>query len=214
MKIHTKIVIDIETYKILYDDFYEYEGPIIECEAAVIIAGIGALAAAAGAGTALYSAKSQASWNEYNAAVARQQGIATENAAEQLANQKQQQGAALMAKQRVLYASAGVDSTGTPSDVILGSAEQVNEDVQTILLKGKQAMAGADNSAMLSEMQAASASTAGYANAGSTLLTGLSTSASNYMKYSVPTYNSTGGGNTSSSSPSSNYYAPDGGAKT
>ena len=178
------------------------------------IAVVGALAAAAGAGTAVYSAKSQASWNEYNAAVARQQGIATENAAEQLAKQKQQQGAALMAKQRVLYASAGVDSTGTPSDVILGSAEQVNEDVQTILLKGKQAMAGADNSAMLSEMQAASANTAGYANAGSTLLTGLSTSASNYMKYSVPTYNSTGGGITSSSSPSSNYYAPDGGAST
>jgi hypothetical protein len=63
MKVHTKIVIDLNTNQVIEDEFHEYEGPISSCDP--VTAAVGA--AGLGAATGIYSANKAANAQEASA---------------------------------------------------------------------------------------------------------------------------------------------------
>lgn len=158
--------------------------------------GFQALAIAASAiGTAvsaigqMQAGQSQSEWHAYNAEVARQNAIAAKQSAEYDATRKREEGATLMAKQRTLYAKSGVSLEGSPTDVILGTAEDVEMDAMAIIRKGLITSQQYESQAALSEMSGSAAKTSSYYGAGSSLLTGIGRVAE--LKsgvYRVPTY--------------------------
>jgi hypothetical protein len=137
---------------------------------AAIIGLIGTGVSVAGS---LAAGKTQKSFADYNAAVLRNKAAEEEHKASILAERKRAEGATLMARQRVLYAKSGVGLGGTPTDVIIGTAGDIEEDAQTILQKGKMASEQDLSSAELSEMEGEGAESASHYQAGGTLLTGL-----------------------------------------
>jgi len=153
---------------------------------AMVAMGIGTAASTIGQ---IQAGQSQAEWSAYNAEVSRQNALAAKQSAEYDATRTREEGAKLMARQRVLYAKSGVALEGTPTDVILGTAEDVEMDAMAILRKGLIQSQQYESQATLSEMSGAAAKTQGYYGAGSTLLTGIGNIAA--LKsgvYKVPTY--------------------------
>lgn len=145
-------------------------------------AAVGAAAYAVGAtalGTAISAAgqiqagKSQSEWSNYNASVARQNAIAAQQSAEYDARRTREAGEKLKSRQRVLYAKSGVSLEGTPTDVMLGTAEDIEMDAMAIIRRGLIGSQQYQSQANLSEMQGSAAQTASYYGAGSSLLTGM-----------------------------------------
>jgi hypothetical protein len=153
-------------------------------EAAMLATAVGAGVSAVGQ---IKAGESAEAWGNYNAAVARNNALAATQSAEYEATKKTEEGRQLMAKQRVAYAMSGVDTEGSPTDVILGTAGDVKMDAMAILRQGAIQAGQYESQAVLSTMQAESAMPAAYVGAGSTLLTGLGRAAS----YKIPTYQST-----------------------
>jgi hypothetical protein len=133
----------------------------------------------------MQAGKSQEEWNNYNAAVSRQNAIAAMQSAEYDAGMTREAGEKLKARQRVLYAKSGVSLEGSPTDVILGTAEDVEMDAMSIIRKGLIQGQQYESQANLSEMQGEAARTSSYYGAGSSLLTGIGDVAS---RYKPPTY--------------------------
>lgn len=154
---------------------------------------IGMVASAVGAAVSamgqMQAGQSQSEWYAYNAEVARQNAIAAKQSAEYDATRKREEGATLMAKQRTLYAKSGVSLEGSPTDVILGTAEDVEMDAMAIIRKGLITSQQYESQAALSEMSGSAAEKASYYGAGSTLLTGIgNVAALKGGAYRIPTY--------------------------
>lgn len=154
--------------------------------AGLILSVVGTAASAVGQ---MQAGKSQEEWNKYNAEVSRQNAIAARQSAEYDAERTREAGEKLKARQRVLYAKSGVSLEGSPTDVILGTTEDIEMDAMAIIRRGLIAGQQYESQAALSEMQGSAARTSSYYGAGSSLLTGIGDVAS---RYKSPTYKTKG----------------------
>jgi len=141
-------------------------------------------------GVSSYSQYSQGQsaekWNDYNADVQRQKANAILQQSEKMARRKRIEGERLLARQHVLYAKAGLDLSGTPTEVMLGTAEDVESDAQAILYKGRMGYEQEMEGATLSRMHGDMAAQTGAMQAGGTLLSGLGKVAERYSKNYQP----------------------------
>ena len=126
------------------------------------------------------SGQSQQKWSRYNADVQREQAKAVLHQADVAANRKREEGQRLMAKQRVLYAKGGLDMSGTPTELMLGTARDIEIDAQAIMQKGEMGYSQNMESATISEGEGDVAASSGTMQAGATLLSGLGKAADLY----------------------------------
>jgi hypothetical protein len=146
------------------------------------------VASAAGAGVSAYSSiqqgKAQQRLNEYNAQVAEQAASDKARDGRIMANAQREQNRRLQARQRALYAKAGVvDTTGSPLLVQLEQAGQLEmAALQTEATSSTEA-ARLRQQAILDRMSGKAARQAGNLNAGATILQGLGNAASSYGQY-------------------------------
>jgi hypothetical protein len=150
------------------------------------ILAVGVIGAGVTAASQISAGKTQKEYQDYNAAVQRQQALQTEHTAEVAAERKKVEGEQLMAKQYALYAQAGVGTSGTPTEVMIGTAGEVAEDAQLIMQKGEFAYQQGMESANISEAEGAAAERGSYGQAGGILLTGLSKTASSASALFAP----------------------------
>jgi hypothetical protein len=129
-------------------------------------------------------AQTQEKFFKYNAKVAENQAMGERMRAQVAANQQREQHRRVIASQRALYGSTGVEgSSGSPLLVIADSAQQAELDAQIIMAGGEGRAIGFQSQAALSRFQGRNAAASGYANAGSTLLSGAAGVAANYYRY-------------------------------
>jgi len=150
----------------------------IETAALAVYAAIAATAV--GATTALYSADTAQNTAEANAELARRQGNAEKDAAMAQAEKIRKAGRAAAGQANAAMAAAGVAiGEGTP----LRINEQINKDTEddayTTLLTGVRRQRSTEEQGMMMIAEGDAAKTAGYLNAGATVLNG----ASNYGKW-------------------------------
>lgn len=164
--------------------------------AVAIVGVVVAIVAAAVSATLTYeSAKTQAETTEkiakFNAESAANQAISERNRAEFMANQQRQATRRLLARQRALYGTAGVEENfGSPLMVQADSAMQGELDAQ-IIKSGGQARASAfETQASIDRFRGQAArgiETAGAIQAGTTLLSGAATAYRLYQGANPPT---------------------------
>lgn len=140
----------------------------------------------AGVGMAAYgqyqAGKSAEEVAEYNARVQENQAKREEYAAGYEADMLADRGKKLRAKQRVAYAKAGVTSAGTPLLVFEETAAEIAQDVAMTRWGGTQRASYYRSAAGISLMKGRSAYRAGVIGAGTSLLSGASSSLSAYMR--------------------------------
>ena len=154
---------------------------------AVGIGAVGLIGSGVSVAAQISSGQTQKEYQDYNAAVQRQSALESEHTAEVTAERKKVEGEQLIAKQHVLYAQAGVGTSGTPTEVMIGTAGDVAEDAQLIMQKGEFAYQQGMESANISEIEGESAERGSYGQAGGILLTGLSKTASSASALFAPT---------------------------
>ena len=147
--------------------------------------GYAAVIALIGVAIQTYAAYEQAQTQEkffkYNAKVAENQAMGERMRAKVAADQQRELHRRVIANQRALYGSTGVESaSGSPLLVIADSAKQAELDALIIQAGGEARAIGFQAQAGLDRFQGRNAGAAGYANAGSTLLSG---AAGAYFKY-------------------------------
>ncbi len=134
------------------------------------IAAVGTAVSAAGA---ISSGMAQANAANYDAAVDRNNAIQAQQAADEQAVVSQQQTTSKLAQQKVDYAASGVDvGQGTPLDVFSDTATKGKLDALTLRYGGQVQGLRDTSAATLAQYQGSAAETAGFLNAGGTLLTG------------------------------------------
>lgn len=153
------------------------------------VAIIVAVAAVAAAGVAAYSqyqqGQAQNAAQKYNAKVAENQALAARQQAEFAANQQRERSRRLIANERALYGTAGVDvSAGSPLLVVADSAKQAELDAQATLAGGAARSSGFEAQGTLDRFMGRQAVQAGNLGAGATLLSGAASGASAYARYS------------------------------
>lgn len=133
--------------------------------------------------------ESQAEWNRYNAAIERQNADAAlqQSAAQQA--QQHRRARQVLGEQRAAVAQSGTGFTGSNLDILDQSATLAELDMLNIAYEGQMRARGYniqaqadDYRAGVNRKSARNASSAGYLNAGRSLLTGVS---SNYGKTST-----------------------------
>jgi hypothetical protein len=160
-----------------------------------VIGVVGAVIALIGVAASTYAAYEQAEtqqkYAKYNAKVAENQAAGERMRAGVAADQQRELHRRVIANQRAQYGTSGVDvASGSPLLVIADSARQAELDAQIILAGGEGRAIGFQSQAALDRFQGRAAMTAGYVNAGSTLLSGTAGVASNYGRlYTVPQNN-------------------------
>ena len=143
------------------------------------VAAVGAVIALIGIAVSTYAQYEQGQTTEkfakYNAKVAENQAAGERMRAAVAAGQQREAHRRVIANQRAQYGASGVDvASGSPLLVIADSAKQAELDAQIILSGGEARAGGFQAQAALDRFQGRAASTAGYFNAGSTLLSGSS----------------------------------------
>jgi len=141
-----------------------------------------ALGTVASIGSSLNQSKSQSDYYSYNAQVAEANAAAARTSAELDAERTREAGLRLLATQRAQYGASGVTLEGTPTDVILGTAEEIELDAQSILRKGLIQSQQYTSKAALDQISAEAASDTAGINATKSLLTGLGNT------YKIATY--------------------------
>ncbi len=134
-------------------------------------------AAAIAAYSAVASGRQQKKNLEYNAAVQENQATQEERAAEHEAGKVGEEGRRFKARQRTLFAQAGVTEAGSPLLVLEDTARLIDEDIETVLRGGQRRGQSFRTQAGLSRLRGRSARSAGLLQAGSSLLSGVSTAA-------------------------------------
>jgi hypothetical protein len=148
---------------------------------------VSAVSAVAGAVSAMDAADAQKQALDYNADVMDAQAQSEREAAAFAETQQREQAAKLRARQRVAYASSGIDlSEGTPLEVLGQQAGEMEMDALTIRYNGEIKAKQSESQAAIYRMQGAQAQRAGFANAGSSLLTGLGGAATTAMNAYTP----------------------------
>ena len=150
-----------------------------------------AIAAVAGAAISAYGAIRQGQYAEaaaeYNAKIADRDAEAARKKAEYEAERSELKFKMLMGKQRALYSKAGVDiASGSPLLMMTFQAEEAERDREAILWGGRNESESDEARARLFRFQGGNAATAGYINAGSTLLTSLGSAYGKQNYYGTP----------------------------
>lgn len=188
MRIYNKIIVDIETGTVLESDWFEYDGAVALCDAAIYIGlALAAVSAAVGAGGAVYSADASRRTANYNADVMAQEALAAKDKAAYDEKMHREHVKKVLSTQRALYGDTGLSNEGTSLMVMEESVKQGEMDALVIKYGGDIAAAKARSQGNLFRMQGRQSQTAGYIGAGSTLLGGLSQAAGMYKpKAKVP----------------------------
>ena len=146
---------------------------------------IAAVAAIAGTGMAAYSSISagnnaRATAN-YNATIANNAAISAENTGAIAAAQHDQQTRQMIARQGAAMAASGLDtSSGTPLDILTGTAGMGKLDSLRLLNNAQRTAAGYQAQAGLDLFQGNAAQNAGYMTAGGSILGGVGSSVTGY----------------------------------
>lgn len=135
---------------------------------------IAAISAIAGAGSAIYSGIKQEEAADYNAAVSEQAARAAKDKASYEEDIHRERVRKLISSQRALYGKSGVDMSGSPLLTLEDTAGQGELDALAIRYGGNVSAAQNRSAATLSRMQGSAARTSSYIQAGSSLLTGAS----------------------------------------
>lgn len=137
---------------------------------------IGTALVVGGAGMSMMSQLSAGSaakgWGAYNAAVAREDARAIQEATEYEAGKMTREGERIKGAQRTAFAKGGVSIEGTPGAVMEETAREINLDIAAIRHKGRTAASKMESQAYIDEIKGKQAETASYWGAGSTLLSG------------------------------------------
>lgn len=129
---------------------------------------------ALGAVSAIGGAKAQADAARYNAEVQRQQAGIEQNNAAAKATEQSVRTRQKMAAVRATTIQNGMELSGSPLDILDTVNKQGTLEYLTALYDGDLRARGLQTSAKLNDATAERAGTAGWLNAGSTLLTGFS----------------------------------------
>lgn len=121
---------------------------------------------------ALYQGQQARAAGDYNAAVARNNAIASRQQAEANAAAQQRKARMQMGAMAAAYGASGVTLEGSPMDVLEQSAAMAELDRQNILYSGELKAGGYEATAGLELMRGRAAQTGSYFTAGSALLTG------------------------------------------
>jgi len=141
-----------------------------------------AVSAIVGAMSAMDAAEAQKQAADYNADVMDAQAQSERDAASFEENRQREEASKLRARQRVAYASSGVDlSEGTPLEVLGQQAGEMEMDAMAIRYNGELKAKQSESQAAIYRMQGAQAKKAGLANAGSSLMTGVGSMATSIM---------------------------------
>lgn len=144
---------------------------------AIVSALIGSAVSAYGA----YSAgQAQKSAQDFNAKVANNNALAAEQQSSADAQKIRDRNRRLVGTQVADLSAAGVDTGGSGADIIYDSKVQGELDALTTLYKGKVQGANYRSQSQLDSMSGSAAATAGYFNAGGTILSGVGQSATDY----------------------------------
>lgn len=142
---------------------------------------IAAATAVAVTGTVIAADNSRRAANQ-NADAQEQAAISAQKKAAYDETRHREGVAKLLSAQRALYGKSGVSMEGSPLLVMEDTAGQGELDALAIRYGGDVAAARERSAANLSRMQGKAAQTAGYFQAGSTLLSGASSAYSNKLK--------------------------------
>lgn len=128
-------------------------------------------AAAASAAASVYSGHVQKETAEVNAELTRREGAAQQDAAVAQAEKIRKAGEAQAGQANAALAASGVAiGEGTPIRINEDITKRAEDDAYSTLLTGSRQQQTASNQAGLLEYQGKSAQTAGYVNAGASLL--------------------------------------------
>lgn len=146
-----------------------------------IVMAISTVASAAMAAKQGMDAKKSA---EYNAKVSEMEAEQVTKSAEFEADKQRQDVERLLASQRAVYGASGIDISagGSVSKVQQQTAIEGNLDTQAILYNGEIEAARARNAASFARFSGKQQQTAGFVNAGTTLLSGASKTTQLYLK--------------------------------
>jgi hypothetical protein len=133
------------------------------------------VSAAAGAASAIRSGNQAAAAEEYQAQVADVNAQQAQMAAEAEAADRRRRARYLLGSQLAATGASGAQVEGSPLMVMMDSAVQEDLEARRIRYRGYLQTAGANNQAALSRYQAGQTRTAGYMNAGTSLLRGTNT---------------------------------------
>lgn len=126
----------------------------------------------------------EAAIEEMNARVEDRAKATARQDAQNAANLIRAQGARDIGEQVAIFASSGVDvGSGTPLDVLAGSAEAVELDARTALVQGERDAYGHRIAALNYRMRAAAAARGGRAQAASTILSSARNVYGGYLSY-------------------------------
>ena len=143
---------------------------------------IGIIAALVSAGGQIYSAQQRKKTADYRAQLAEEAGEETRALTDVEKARAEREGERLKARQRASYAKSGVKMEGSPLEVLANTQAELDLD-QMIIEHGGQSRASAyEREGMFLRRQGKSAQTAGYWKAGSSLLSGLSSTLSSGQK--------------------------------
>lgn len=149
-------------------------------ETAALLAYAAVASAAVGATAGLYNADTQKNTAEANAELARRQGEQEKDAAVAQAEKIRKAARASAGQANAAMAAAGVSiGEGTPLRINEQIYKDSEDDAYSTLLTGTRRQASANAQAGMLQAEGRSAMTAGYLNAGATLLS----SASSYGKW-------------------------------
>lgn len=149
-------------------------------ETAALLAYAAVASAVVGTTAALYNADTQKNTAEANAELARRQGAQEKDAAVAQAEKIRKAARAAAGQANAATAAAGVSiGEGTPVRINEQIYKDSEDDAYSTLLTGTRRQASANTQAGMLQAEGQSAMTAGYLNAGATLLS----SASSYGKW-------------------------------
>jgi hypothetical protein len=141
------------------------------------------VSAAAGAASAIRSGNQAEAAAEYQAQVADVNAQQAQMAAEAEAEDRKRRARYLLGSQLAATGASGVQVEGSPLLVMMDSAVQEDLEARRIRYRGYLQTAGSNNQAALARYEAGNYRTAGYMNAGTSLLKGGSTLAARKSGY-------------------------------
>ena len=157
-------------------------------ETATIMGIVSAVTAAAGAGTAAYSAvaagENAKETADYNAKVAENAAKDAQQRGAIAAAEQRQKTRQMIARQDAAFSAGGLDaSTGTPLDIQTETAGMGELDALRIIDNAQRQAAGLKTEAELSVFRGNAAQTAGYFGAAGSILGGLGTASTNIAPF-------------------------------
>jgi hypothetical protein len=156
--------------------------------ALTVSTGLGLIGTGISAYSSIQQGKAQQRLNEYNAQVADQASADKARDGRILANVQREQNRRLQARQRALYAKAGVvDTTGSPLLMQIEQAGQLEMAALQTEATASTEAARLRQQAVLDRMAGKAARQAGNLNAGATILQGIGNAANNYVQYKAKT---------------------------